>query len=117
VLAPEGAEVFQLDDGGGALAKADGIDEDGSGDASGLGAKTAVVGGWVVFASVLRGGNTLKGLGVVKGLSKRKPVPVFGGRNEGRGLAESSESSSCAGRGEGGGFKGIGPSTLFSGCP
>jgi len=47
-------------------------------------------------------------LDVVKGLSKRKPEPVFGGGNEGTALARSSGTSSCVSRGEGGGFDGIG---------
>lgn len=49
-------------------------------------------------------------LDVVKGLSKRKPEPVFSGGNEGTAWARSSGASSCVGRGEGGGFDGIGSS-------
>jgi hypothetical protein len=49
-------------------------------------------------------------LDVVKGLSKRKPESVFGGGNGGTALARSSGTSSGVGRGEGGGFDGIGSS-------
>ena len=112
-----GAGAVQLNDGCGLLVTADGIDGIEPKDGSGFGVVTAVVGGCVVFASVIRGGDTRPGLDVVRGLSKRKPVPVFGSRNEGRGFAKSSGSSSRAGRGEGGGFNDVGSLAAFSGSP
>ena len=86
-----GAGAVQLNDGCGLLVTADGIDGIESKDGSGFGVVIAVVGGCVVFASVIRGGDTRPGLDVVRGLSRRKPVPVFGGRNGGRGFAKFSE--------------------------
>lgn len=57
----EGAGLFQLNDGCDVSFKAGNTDEDveiDSENGSDLGAKTAVVGGWVAFASVFRGGRT-----------------------------------------------------------
>jgi hypothetical protein len=64
----------------------------------------------VAFVSLPGGDNTWLALDVVKGLSKRKPEPAFGGGNEGIALARSSGTSSGVGRGEGGGFDNIGSS-------
>ena len=56
-------------------------------------------------------------LDVMKGLSKRKPEPVFSDGNKGTALARSSGTSSCVGCGEGGGFDGIGSSLTSSNPP
>jgi hypothetical protein len=50
----------------------------------------------------------------VKALSDPKSEPVLGSRDGGVDLAKSSESSSFAGCGEGGGFGGIDPSLTTS---
>lgn len=63
---------------------------------------------------MFRGEITLSLLDAAKVLSDSKLEPVFGGRRGVVGLAKSSESSSFAGRGEGGGFGGTASSLTTS---